>query len=156
IPTTYLPYAATIYEEGMHFPCVRIQRKHKDLDDIVRMGLYKIRCNHIWYGDYQAQVGACRIGERRLKEAVTRYGKYTIKAVWEVVTDQGEGAAIAAIRQCPKGTWTYDTRHDPVPGVAEQGVPIKVSVTVDPEEGMITVDARDNPDCVPGGINLSE
>jgi N-methylhydantoinase B len=156
LPTTYLPYARTIYEEGMHFPCVRIQRNYKDLQDIVRMGLYKIRCNHIWYGDYQAQVGACRIGERRLKEMVTRYGKDTIKAFVEAWMEYGKRRAIAAIRQFPKGTWTYETRHDPVPTVAPDGVPIKVAVTVDPDEGMVTVDVRDNPDCVPGGINLSE
>ena len=156
LPTTYLPYARTIYEEGMHFPCVRIQRAYKDLQDIVRMGLFKIRCNHIWYGDYQAQVGACRIGERRLKEMVARYGKDTIKAFVEEWMEYGKRRAIAAIRQFPKGTWTYETRHDPVPTVAPDGVPIKVSVTVDPDEGIVTVDVRDNPDCVPGGINLSE
>jgi len=156
LPTTYLPYARTIYEEGMHFPCVRIQRNHKDLQDIVRMGLFKIRCNNIWYGDYQAQVGACRIGERRLKEMVARYGIDTIKVFVEEWMEYGKRRAIAAIKQFPKGTWTYETRHDPVPTVADEGVPIKVSVTVDPDEGMVTVDVRDNPDCVPGGINLSE
>ena len=30
LPTTYLPYAATIYEEGLHFPCVRIQQDYTD------------------------------------------------------------------------------------------------------------------------------
>jgi N-methylhydantoinase B len=29
-PTTYLPYAKTIYEEGLHFPCVRIQENGVD------------------------------------------------------------------------------------------------------------------------------
>jgi len=70
--------------------------------------------------------------------------------------DYGRRRAIAAIRVLPAGTWTYALRHDPVPGVAEDGVPIKAVVTVDPEEDMVTVDLRDNPDCVPGGINLSE
>lgn len=156
LPTTYLPYARTVYEEGMHFPCVRIQRSFRDLKDIVRMGLYKIRVNHIWYGDYQAQIGACRIGERRLKELVQRYGKDTIKAFIEEWIEYGKRRAIAAIKQFPKGTWTYETRHDPVPTVADEGVPIRVSVTVDPDEGMITVDARDNVDNVNGGINLTE
>jgi N-methylhydantoinase B/oxoprolinase/acetone carboxylase alpha subunit len=156
IPTTYLPYARTIYEEGVHFPCVRIQRKFEDLHDIVRIGLTKIRVNNVWYGDYRAQVGACRIGERRLKELVERYGKDTIKTFVEEWIEYGKRRAIAAIRQFPKGSWTYETRHDPVPTVADQGVSVRVTVTVDPDEGKITVDARDNVDCVPGGINLSE
>ncbi len=43
-----------------------------------------------------------------------------------------------------------------MPKVADEGVPIKAMVTIDPDEGLITVDVRDNPDCVPGGLNLSE
>ncbi|MCG8359636.1 MAG: hydantoinase B/oxoprolinase family protein, partial [Kiloniellales bacterium] len=67
VPSTYLPEAKTIYEEGIHLPCVRIQEDFKDKDDIVRMCRMKIRVSDLWYGDYQAQVGACRVGERRLK-----------------------------------------------------------------------------------------
>lgn len=156
IPTTYLPYARTVYEEGLHFPCVRVQRKHKDLDDIIRMCRMKIRVPDLWYGDHRAQVGACHIGERRIKELVDRYGVATIKAFVEEWMAYGERRAIAAIKQLPKGTWTYETTHDPVPTVADDGVPVRVTVTVDPDEGMITVDARDNMDCVPGGINLTE
>ena len=56
----------------------------------------------------------------------------------------------------PAGTYSHTTYHDPIPGVAEEGISITAKVTVDPEEGMVTVDLRDNPDCVPGGVNLSE
>ena len=65
-PTTYLPYAKTIYEEGMHFPCVRSQENFTDKADIIRMGMQKIGVNDIWYGDYRAQVGACGTGARCL------------------------------------------------------------------------------------------
>jgi hypothetical protein len=39
-PTTYLPYASTIYQEGLHFPCIRIQEEGKDKADQVW------RCDH--------------------------------------------------------------------------------------------------------------
>lgn len=155
-PTTYLPRAATIYQEGMHFPCVRIQQDFEDKADIIRMGLHKIRVSNIWYGDYRAQVSACRTGERRLKELVAAYGLDTVKAFIEAWMEYGRRRAIAAIRQLPSGTYSYQVRHDPVPGVSEEGVPVRAVVTVDAAEGLITVDVRDNPDCVPGGLNLSE
>ena len=156
LPTTYLPYAATVYEEGLHFPCVRVQRGHEDLADIIRMCRMKIRVPDLWYGDYRAQVGACQIGERRIGELIAHHGLATIKAFVEEWMAYGERRAIAAISELPAGTWRYETMHDPVPGVAEDGVPVRVTVTVDPEAGRITVDARDNIDCVPGGINLTE
>lgn len=155
-PSTYLPYAATVYQEGMHFPCVRIQEAGKDKLDIIRMARHKIRVPHIWYGDYRAQVGACRIGERRLKELAARYGKETIKAFVESWMEYGKRRTQMAIAALPSGTWTYSTKHDPVPGVADDGIQIKATVTVDAKRGEVTVDLRDNPDCVPGGINLSE
>jgi len=155
LPTTYLPYAATIYEEGLHFPCVRIQQDYTDKNDIIRIGLIKIRASSIWYGDYKAQIGACRVAEKRLKALVRRYSQKTLKAFIEEWMDYGVRRATAAISELPSGAWSYETRHDPVPGVADTGVPIRVTLEVDPTQGLITVDARDNGDCVPGGINLS-
>ena len=155
-PSTYLPYAAEVYQEGVHFPCVRTHRNYTEIADVIRIGLHKIRVPRIWYGDFRAQLGACRKAEQRLKELAARYGKETIKAFVEAWMEYGERRAIAAIKKLKPGTYTYDTCHDPVPRVADQGVPVKAVVKVDTKAAMITVDLRDNPDCVPGGINLSE
>lgn len=155
-PSTYLPFAATIYQEGVHFPCVRIQEDFKDKQDLLRIGFQKIRVSNMWYGDYRAQVGACRTGERRLKELVGQYGIETVRAFIEAWMDYGERRAIASIARLPAGTYEYTVRHDPVAGVADEGISITARVTVDPNKGLITVDVRDNPDCVPGGLNLTE
>ncbi len=42
-----------------------------------------------------------------------------------------------------------------MPG-APDGIAVKVAVTVRPEAGEIEVDLRDNPDCQPCGLNLTE
>ncbi len=80
-PTTYMPYSKDLYEEGaIDWPMVRVQRNYKDIEDVVRMGKMRIRVPDQWYGDFLAQVGACRIAERRLKELCAKYGKDYIKA----------------------------------------------------------------------------
>ncbi len=155
-PTSYLPYAKTIYEEGLHLPCLRIQENYKDKDDLIRLISTKMRSPDIFIGDYRAQVGACRIGERRLKEFVSQYGIEHVKEFIESWINYGEKRAIIAIKDLPAGKYFYSTKHDPVPGVADDGIEISVSVTVDSEEGIITVDARNNIDIVEGGLNLSE
>ena len=156
VPTTMDAYLRTVYEEGIHIPTVRFQENFEDKKDLIRWCRENIRVSHVWYGDYRAQVGACRTGERRLKELVERYGKDLIKEFVEEWMAYGERRAISAIRELPAGTYSHTTYHDPIPDVAEEGIPITAKVTVDPEEGMVTVDLRDNPDCVPGGVNLSE
>jgi N-methylhydantoinase B len=55
----------------------------------------------------------------------------------------------------PRGEVTVETRHDPFPGVPD-GVGLRVTLRVDPTAGTIEVDLRDNPDCVPCGLNLTE
>jgi N-methylhydantoinase B len=156
IPTTMDAYMRTVYEEGLHIPVVRFQEKYKDREDLIRWCKHNIRESHVWYGDYRAQVGATRTAETRLKELGERYGVETLSRFIEAWMEYGERRAKAAIATFPAGTLEWSAKHDPVPGVAEDGVEIRAKVTIDPDAGKITVDLRDNPDCVPGGINLSE
>lgn len=156
-PTTMDANMRTVYEEGLHLPILRFQENFRDKEDLIRMCRQNIRVSHVWYGDYRAQVGGCRVAERRLQELVERYGKKTIKAFIEAWMEYGRRRAIAAIRTLPAGTFAYTTHHDPIPnGIAPEGIAITAKVSVDPKAGMVTVDLRDNPDCVPGGVNLSE
>ena len=80
LPTTYMPAARDVYEEGaLIFPCVRVQHERHDIDDIIRMCRRRIRVPDQWYGDYLATLGAARIGERRLKELCEQYGRDVVR-----------------------------------------------------------------------------
>ncbi len=156
VPSTYLPFAKNIFEEGMHFPCVRVAQDYKEKADILRIGSMRNRVPELWLGDVRAQIGACRTGERRIAELLERYDRDTLMNFVEDWFDYGARCAKAAIRKLPAGRYSYEVRHDPVPGVADEGVPVRLTIDVDPEQGEITVDVRDNIDNLPGGLNLSE
>lgn len=156
-PTTYMPYAKDVYEEGaLDFPCVRVQRGYEDIEDIIRMCHMRIRVPDQWYGDFLAQLGACRIGEERIIELIDEYGLETINKFIKKWFDYGKRRIINEIKKLPKGEWEGKTKHDPVPGVAPDGIPINVKISILPDEGKITIDLRDNIDCVEGGLNLSK
>src|SRR5581483_8752204 len=70
--------------------------------------------------------------------------------------DYSEKRMAAAIARLPGGRVTRQSTHDPFPGTPPDGVTIKVSVAVDPAAGRIEVDLRDNPDCLPNGMNVTE
>lgn len=156
VPSTYLPFAKTIYEEGQHFPCVKIAENYVERDDMLRIGMMRNRVPDIWLGDLRAQIGACRTGERRIAALIDSYGRDTILGFVEDWFDYGARRAAAEIAKFPAGSYTYETRHDPIPGVADDGIPIRKTIHVDPDAGEITVDIRDNIDNVAGGVNLSE
>jgi N-methylhydantoinase B len=155
-PSTYVAYAEDVYAEGgLVFPCVKVQEGYADVEDVIRMCRRRIRVPEVWYGDYLAAIGAARIGERRVKETVERYGVETIKAFVGEWLDYSERCMDQAIRKLPATRLHGRSRHDPIPGLPE-GVEVDVSAEVDPERGRVTFDLRENPDCIPFGLNVSE
>lgn len=154
-PTTYMPFARDVYEEGsLIFPAVRVQRDYKDNDDIIRMCRQRIRVPDQWYGDYLAMIGSARIGESRLKDLTARYGVEVMQQFVEEWFDYSERRVAHVISQMPKGKIIGKGLHDPL-GPLSEGIPINVEVSIDPDAGMIDIDLTDNIDCVPAGVNES-
>src|SRR5882672_9644417 len=156
LPTTYMGHARDVYEEGaLIFHAVRIQEDYRDIDDIVRMCRLRIRVPEQWWGDYLAALSAVRIGEQALLELGADIGWEVLEAYAEDWFDYSEQRMVEAIRRMPSGRITVTSRHDPFPGVPD-GIPVRVTVNVDAEAASIEVDLRDNPDCQPCGLNLTE
>lgn len=154
-PTTYAGYARDIYEEGaVNFPCVRVERDYEHVDDVIRMARNRIRVPEQWYGDFLAGLGAARVGERRLKELLDKYGLDVFRQFCAEWFDYSERKMAAAIRRLPAGRLVGTGRHDSVPQLPD-GIPLKVEIEIDPEAARVTLDLRDNIDCVPAGFNLS-
>ena len=157
IPTTYHGSARDVYEEGaLIFPCVRVQRNFETDADFLRMCKMRIRVPDQWHGDFLAMLGAARTGERELLALAREYEWSELKNFESQWLDYSEWRMIEALKQLPAGTQTRLSCHDPFPGTPATGVPIKVVVSVDSGAGRIQVDLRDNPDCLPCGLNLSE
>ena len=155
-PTTYVADARDVYEEGaLIYPCVQVQRDYTDIADVLRMARVRIRVPDLWYGDYLALVGAARIGQRKLVDLLEDVGWDALSAYESEWFDYSERMMTDAISELPPGKVEIRGRHDPVPG-AEEGVELCVKVESDPQRGLISVDLRDNPDCLPCGLNLSE
>lgn len=156
IPTTYHASARDVYEEGaLIFPCVKVQSEYEDCQDIIRMCRLRIRVPNQWWGDYLALVGAARIGEQRVLELADEFGWDMLERYSEAWFGYSERKMIEAIGLLPTGKVRGTSKHDPFPGVPD-GLEVNVSVEVDSEKGKIEVDLRDNPGCLPSGLNLSE
>jgi N-methylhydantoinase B len=156
-PTTYMGAARDVYEEGaLIFPAVKIQEDYRDVADIIRMCRMRIRVPDQWWGDYLAMSGAARIGERELLALGQEIGWETLHAHTSDYFDYSEQRMIAAIRKMPAGQASHSSRHDHFPGTPADGVEVTARVEVLPEEAIVQVDLRDNPDCLPCGLNLSE
>ena len=155
-PTTYMPDAQDVYEEGaLLFDAFRAQSNYEDNRDLIRLCRLRIRVPDQWWGDYLALLGAVRVGERRMLELGEELGWDVLDefvSEWFKYSETLMGDAIAKL---PSGEVTTVSHHDPIRG-APDGVKVTVAVEVRAEERFVHVDLRDNPDCLPNGLNLTE
>lgn len=158
VPTTYMGSAKDVYEEGaLIFPAVQVQRDFQNIDDIVRMCRMRIRVPDQWWGDFLAMVGAARIGERELMTLAAEVGWDTLDAHARDYFDYSEQRMVAAIQRLNSGAALGHSTHDRFfDSMPEGGVAITARVDVDADQGRVVIDLRDNPNCLPCGLNLSE
>ena len=155
-PTTYLAVAKDVYQEGtLIFPCVQVQSDFENIEDIIRMCRRRIRVPDQWYGDYLAAIGAARIGERRLRSFIAKYGAAAVRGFIRDWLDYSERRAAGAIQALPGGRIIAEGVHDPIAPYLPDGVRIQVAIDIDSEDGRIKVDLRDNPDSIDAGLNLT-
>jgi N-methylhydantoinase B len=157
LPTTYMATARDVYEEGaLIFPAVRIQQDYHDIEDIVRVCMMRIRVPEQWRGDYLAALGAARVGERELLALGAEVGWDRLASFIEAWFDYSEQRMVMALRRLPTGRAVGISVHDPFPGTSPDGVQVKAVVAVDSVEARVEVDLRENVDCLPCGLNLTE
>ncbi|MCA3929738.1 hydantoinase B/oxoprolinase family protein [Burkholderia sp.] len=156
-PTTYMGTARDVYEEGaLIFPCVRVQRQYELVSDVIRMCELRIRVPEQWRGDFLAMLGSVRIGEQELLALGQDLGWDALEALTKDYLDYSEERMIAALRQLPRASAERSSTHDPIPGTPPDGITVKVTVRIDPDDARVHVDLTDNDDCYPCGLNLSE
>lgn len=157
IPTTIFPEARDQYEEGaLIFPAVRVQRNYQTINDIVRMCFSRIRVPSQWYGDFLASIGSARVGEKRLKELCEKYGKDRIRTFVQDWLSYSEKRMEQAIHKLPAVTMSNVGAHDRFGTLLPDGIPLKATIKVVPEDGRIEIDLRDNVDNVDCGLNMTE
>src|ERR671937_2410010 len=82
VPGSCSGQAREIFNEGLHLPAVRYQRAYRPNSDIERLIGANSRTPELVLGDIRGQLGADRLGEKRLNELVAKMGRDTILAAF--------------------------------------------------------------------------
>lgn len=140
-----------IYQEGLQLRSVKVYRGGKLDESIWQIISDNIRFPESSLGDLRAQLAACRLGERRLKELFERYGVDTLNACIEEMWDQSERLARKAVAAIPDGEYRAESFLDNDGQELQKTVPVKVTVRVQGDE--MEVDFSGVADQVKGPIN---
>ena len=156
IPTN----ATEIYQEGLRIPPLKYierGRVNETLDAMLRLN---IRLSDTFMGDLNAQLSACMVGARRLRELCGVYGADLVTTIFSLLLDRSERMTRAALRTLPEGIWRYVDWLDNDGVDLDQRVRIEVAVTV--RDGGIHFDftgsnaqVRGPINCVPSGAQAA-
>ena len=141
-----------ITEEGIRIPPVKLVQDGTTNQDLVRTILNNVRTPEEREGDLAAQVGACRVGEMRLRELVARYGvEKTEKLCFELL-DYSERLMRAELTNMPAGTFAAEDSLDD-DGFGSDPIRIAVAVQIDPASASAQIDFSGSSPQVASSMN---
>jgi N-methylhydantoinase B len=141
-----------IFAEGLRIPPVRMVRGGMIDREMLALMLLNVRTPREREGDLEAQMGACRVGERRVLELVERLGLERIDALIEELLDYSERLVRAELRKMPKGEFAAEDWLDD-DGVTDEPRKIAVRLRFDPEAAAVEADFAGSSPQVEGSVN---
>jgi N-methylhydantoinase B len=139
-----------IYQEGLRIPPVALVRGGEIQHDVMAMVLANVRTPRERQGDLTAQVAACRLGERRLREYWKKYGAKKIEFYLDALQRYSARLMQAALARIPDGVYSAEDALDD-DGYSSRPVRLRVSITICGERA--TIDFAGSAPVCRGGVN---
>lgn len=144
-PGGWNPQATDIIQEGIRIPPMKIYRRGELDEDLLDLILANLRLPGDVRGDFQAQVNALHVGERRLTEVFDKYGSPTVSAAVAELRRRAERHMRSHIEEIPDGVYEFEDYLD------DDGVspaPLKVSLRLEVKESDMILDfSGSSPPC---------
>jgi N-methylhydantoinase B len=152
VPGSCSGQAREIFNEGLQLPAVRYQRNFAPMTDIDRIIAANSRTPELVLGDIRGQLGADRLGDRRLKELVGKYGADKVLASFARLFEIGEARVRAAIAE-----WA-DGRYEAERFVDDDGIdlekPVRIHVVAEKRGDRLNFDFSGSADQTRGPANI--
>jgi N-methylhydantoinase B len=144
--------AREIFQEGLRIPPVRIVRGGAIDREMLDLILLNVRTPQEREGDLAAQIGCCRVGERRILELVARHGEAKTPALCAALLDYSERLVRAELRKVPDGIFTAEDWLDD-DGIEDMPRKIRAKITVDSRAASLHIDFTGSSPQVQGSVN---
>jgi len=144
--------AREIYQEGLHLPPVKFMAELRPVKEIEAMIAANSRTAALVIGDLRGQVGAARLGERRIAELMQRYGKATILESTDLLSAYTETRVRQNIAAWPDGESEGESfvDHDGI----DLTKPIRIHVKVKKTGDRLHFDFSASSDQTQGPANI--
>jgi N-methylhydantoinase B len=152
VPGSCSGQARETFNEGLHLPAVRYQRGYRPITDIERLIGANSRTPELVLGDIRGQLGADRLGEKRLNELVGKFSQERILACFDRLLEMSETKLKAAIAEWVDGRFEAERFVDDDGVELEQ--PVRIHVVVDKQADRLHFDFSGSADQTKGPANI--
>ena len=146
----YNPNAQEVWQEALRIPPVKVYEKGKLRQDVWDLIFANIRLEIVAH-DMRAQMGACKVGERRLMSIVEKYGIESFEAHKAALFEASKRMVEAEIAQIPNGVYSgegmvyFDGHHE--------GTEFTIRVEITVADDRISFDYSDTDKQTDGFVN---
>ncbi|MFP4036844.1 MAG: hydantoinase B/oxoprolinase family protein [Desulfobacteraceae bacterium] len=139
-----------IFQEGIRIPPVKLKKKGEVDEEIMGLISNNVRTSYEMRGDFQAQMAANNVGERRIREVISRYGVDETRFYMDAIMDYAERRMTNAINDLPRGDFVFEDYLEG-DGLIDDFLKIAVSLSI--SDGRILVDFTGTNDQARGSVN---
>jgi N-methylhydantoinase B len=113
----YNPNAVEVWQEALRIPPVKVYEKGRLRKDVWDLIFANIRFDVVQH-DMKAEIGACRVGERRMLALLEKYGRTSFEAHKQALFEATRKMMESEIAAIPNGVYSgegrvyYDGRHE--------------------------------------------
>jgi len=151
-PGSVSTVATEIFQEGLHFPFVKVREKGKINEAIVDLIKANVRLPDSTLGDLYAGMAAAEVGALRVISIIEKYGLDTFIKAKDDFLDYGERMCLEALKKIPNGMYEGTSEIEDN-GFGEGPFPIKAKITVTDNE--FIADFNGSHPQVKGATNLA-
>jgi N-methylhydantoinase B len=128
-PGSVSTVATEVYQEGIHFPFIKIKEKGRLNRAVIDMIQANVRLPDSTIGDLHAGIAAAEVGANRILELIEKYSLKTFLAAKNALLAYGENMTIEALKKFPKGVYKGATILED-DGFGNGPFPIKVAIEI--------------------------
>jgi N-methylhydantoinase B len=133
IPSSCNPQATDYFQESLRIPAIKVFERGKLRRDVWNLIFANVRLPDIDSPDMMTMIGACRLGERRIKELAESMGVAAFRQLVAALYDSTEDMMRAEIAGIPDGNYLGES-HFYFDGIRESKQSIHLRLTIEGQE----------------------
>jgi N-methylhydantoinase B len=130
VPGSNAADSTEIFQEGLRIPPLKLYRHGERDETLFRIIGKNVRVPDLVFGDLEAQLSTCAIGEREMVKLMKRYGVTAMNRYFDELIVYGEKLTRACISAWPNGAYTF-TDYIDSDGFSDDSIAIRCTLTIE-------------------------